>query len=207
MYEPAKASDRDDVLIAFHNKCDKPTSDDIANWVSRYPQFEDDIRAHAAIRNEWAELDSGASEVDETTLARGRSNALNLLHQVQQAERQQAASNEQATATWANIVQASGFDIPILARTLNIDRMVLAELNAGRMRLPIGKRLFSALSDVLNVSASKLSSALTLLVSGPPRLSHAKANGSPVIHTRSYEEIVQASTMTPVEKSYWLTET
>lgn len=207
MYEPTKASDRDDVLFAFHDECDKPTSDDVADWVSRYPQFEDDIRAHAAIRNEWAELKNGESEVDETTLARGRSSALNVLHQVQQAERQQAVSNEEAPITWAHIVEASGFDIPILARTLNIDRMVLAELNAGRMRLPIGKRLFDALSDVLNVSASKLSSALSLLVSGPPRLGHAKANGPATINTRTYEEIVQASSMTPEDKLYWLTET
>lgn len=99
-----------------------------------------------------------------------------------------------------------GFDIPRLARCINIDRMVLAELNAGRMRLPLGRRLAVALTDALGVSTAWLEHAISDLLAGPRRLGHAKADEQPVINTRSYAEIIRASPMSDDDKHYWLAE-
>ena len=49
-----KIVDRDEVLFAFHQTCTDPTAEQIIEWVERFPQFADDIRAHAAILKDWA---------------------------------------------------------------------------------------------------------------------------------------------------------
>jgi hypothetical protein len=175
----------------------------VSEWTRRYPQYADDIREHAALRAQWAsESDKHSAEPDESMLARGRSHALNLLH----GARQEAVVQNVSEKTWPQAVSAAGFDIPRLARCINIDRMVLAELNAGRMRLPLGRRLTDALTDVLSMSAAWLERVVFDLLAGPRRLGHAKADEAPTINTRSYAEVIHASSMSEDEKRYWLGE-
>lgn len=204
MIEQNRNPDRDDVLFAFHQTCDNPTDEQVSEWTRRYPQYADDIREHASLRAQWAsESDEPGAEPDESMLARGRSHALNLLHGVHQ---EAAAAQKVSEKTWPQALSAAGFDIPRLARCINIDRMVLAELNAGRMRLPLGRRLTDALTDVLGMSAAWLERVVSDLLAGPRRLGHAKADEAPTINTRSYAEVIHASSMSETEKSYWLGE-
>ena len=203
MNEQNRIAERDEVLFAFHQSCDNPTAAQVAEWTARYPQFADDIRAHAAVRAEWAsEPQESEFEPDESMLARGRSHALNLLHTAQQEATRQTVPK----LTWPQAVSAAGFDIPRLARCINIDRMVLQELNAGRMRLPLGRRLVDALTDVMSVTAAWLDRAVADLLAKPRRLGHAKADEQPTINARTYEEIIRASPMSDSEKKYWLGE-
>jgi hypothetical protein len=197
--------DRDDVLFAFHTACERPTPAQINEWVGRYPEFADDIRAHAAIRMEWADnigKETESVEDEATALANGRSRALNILHKVQQATKKATPP----LSAWQRMLTAGGFDVPALARHIDIDRMVLAELNAGRMRPPIGQRLVDALIVAFNVKTSELLDALAELLAGPRRLGHAKADSAPTILTRSYEEVILASEMPEKTKRYWLGE-
>ncbi|MGX4806871.1 hypothetical protein [Bradyrhizobium guangdongense] len=204
MIEQNRNPERDDVLFAFHQTCDNPTAEQVSEWTRRYPQYADDIREHAALRTQWSsESDEPGDEPDESMLARGRSHALNLLHSARQ---EAAAAQNVSEKTWPQAVSAAGFDIPRLARCINIDRMVLAELNAGRMRLPLGRRLTDALTEVLGMSAAWLERVVTDLLAGPRRLGHAKADEAPAINTRSYAEVIQASSMSEDEKHYWLGE-
>jgi hypothetical protein len=205
MNERNRIPERDEVLFAFHQACEEPTAEQVTEWTNRYPQFAEDIREHAAVLAEWAAADTGeqASEPDDSMLARGRSHALNLLHEARQ--RADAPQDAEDT-TWSEALSAAGFDIPRLARCIKIDRMVLAELNAGRMRLPLGRRLASALTDVLGMSAAWLDRAVFVLLSGPRRLGHAKASEPPTVNTRSYQEIIRASAMSDADKGYWLGE-
>jgi hypothetical protein len=204
MNEQNRIRERDEVLFALHQTCDNPTAEQVAEWTKRYPQFADDIRAHAAVRAEWAaDSDEHDDQPDESMLARGRSHALNLLHSARQ---ESGAAQSISEKSWPQAVSAAGFDIPRLARCINIDRMVLAELNAGRMRLPLGRRLAVALTDALGVSIAWLEHAISDLLAGPRRLGHAKADEQPVINTRSYAEIIRASPMSDDDKHYWLAE-
>jgi hypothetical protein len=204
MNEQNRIAERDEVLFAFHQTCDNPTAEQVAEWTRRYPQFADDIRAHAAVRAEWAsDSDEHDDQPDDSMLARGRSHALNLLHSARQ---ESGAAQSISEKSWPQAVSAAGFDIPRLARCINIDRMVLAELNAGRMRLPLGRRLAVSLTDALGVSSAWLEHAISDLLAGPRRLGHAKADEQPVINTRSYAEIIRASPMSDDDKHYWLAE-
>jgi hypothetical protein len=42
-----RKEERDEVLFAFHQACERPTAEQIIAWTDRYPQFADDIRSHA----------------------------------------------------------------------------------------------------------------------------------------------------------------
>ena len=63
-----------------------------------------------------------------------------------------------------------------------------------------------ALTDVLGMSAAWLERVVSDLLAGPRRLGHAKADGAPTINTRSYAEVIHASSMSETEKHYWLGE-
>ena len=77
MNEQNQIDELDEVLFAFHQACANPSADEIISWTSRYPQFAEDIRAHAAILKDWAARRSlPADEPDELMLTRARSRAL-----------------------------------------------------------------------------------------------------------------------------------
>ena len=196
------APERDEVLFAFHQASERPTAMQIVEWTKRYPQFADDIRAHAAVRLDRATgVGDITSEPDETMLARGRSRALNAIYQAQQ----NAALSKTAKPSWQQLLVGSGYTIPQLAKHIGIDRMVLAELAAGRMRLPLGTRLLDALTQVLHVAVDGLNDAVEQLLSNP-RLGHAKADQQPLVRCRSYDDVIRASSMTDDLKKYWLAE-
>ena len=74
MIEQNRNPERDDVLLAFHQTCDNPTAEQVSEWTRQYPQYADDIRAHAVLRAQWAsDSDEHGPEPDESMLARGRS--------------------------------------------------------------------------------------------------------------------------------------
>jgi hypothetical protein len=194
---------RDDVLFAFHQSCEHPTVEQIIEWSERYPEFADEIREHASIRLDWAAMPEEPHDLDETMLSRSRSRALNAIYNAQRSEQSNDASSPEAT--WEQIVSSAGFTIPQLARQIDIDRSVLAELAAGRMRLPIGQRLTYALTTALGVGKSILEVAVTKRLT-QPRLGQAKADREPTIVARSYEEIIRSSQMPDERKRYWLVE-
>jgi hypothetical protein len=199
-----RTEDRDEVLFAFHQAYERPTADQIVEWVNRYPEFADDIRAHAAVAWDWAaRSDAPVAETDATMLSRAYSNALNALHN---AETKLAAQTpDQASQTFHQILTARGKTVPALAREIDIDRSVLADLFNGGMLAPVGKRLVNALLRTLSVTRDAFEGAL-LLALASPRLGHAKANTAPIVIPRAYAEIIRDSAMTPERKRYWLEE-
>jgi hypothetical protein len=203
MIKLSRNQTRDEVLVAFDHAFASPTSENIAEWTARYPKFADDIRDHADIKLDWAETpESEFVHIDDTMLAQGRSRALNILHDLGKTAKTKTLETE--SMTWHKLLSSSNITIPMLAREINIDRMVLAELNAGRMRLPIGSRLIEALADALKVSIATLQCIFANLAAAPPKLGHAKADQQITITPRSYEEIIEASTMPPEQKQFWL---
>jgi transcriptional regulator with XRE-family HTH domain len=115
---------------------------------------------------------------------------------------QQPASNASAE-TFSQLLEKQGLTIPSLARKLDIDRLVIGELNAGRMRLPIHGRLLDALANALARTKQDLQSVLSRTLSAPA-LGNAKAKATPEVHQQSYEEVVLSSEMSIEKKNYWL---
>jgi hypothetical protein len=196
------SEDRDEVLFAFHQACNSPTAEQIIDWTTRYPQFAEDIRAHAAYRKDWAAREGmPVDEPDEVMLARGRSVALNALYNAEVEAVVAAPSTSHAT--FQELMAARGTDVRRLSTALGIERGILADLVSGRMLAPVGKRFFQAVSQALAISRDAFDAAHQFALQAP-KLGHAKADHTPTVILRSYEEIVRSSSMTDDERRYWL---
>ena len=204
MTDQTKATRRDEVLFAFHRECAIPTLDQIINWTQRYPEFADDIRAHAGIMRDWAANEEAEEEVvDELMMNRARSRALNAIYNAQAVEQ----DNIQAApeTTFDQLLSGAGLDTRQLGRAIDIGRDVLSDLFRGRMSPPIGPRLVKALLDQLKATRAQFDRALAYAQSHPS-MGHAKASQQPTIIQCSYEESIRRSSMSPERKSYWLEE-
>lgn len=204
MTGPTKATRRDEVLFAFHRECATPTLNQIIKWTQRYPEFADDIRAHAGIMRDWAADEEAEEEVvDELMMNRARSRALNAIYNAQAAEQDKTQAAPETT--FDQLLSSAGLDTRQLGRAIDVGRDVLSDLFRGRMSPPIGQRLVKALLDQLKATRAQFDYALAYAQSHPS-MGHAKASQQPTIIQCSYEESIRRSSMSPERKSYWLEE-
>ena len=204
MTDQTKATRRDEVLFAFHQECATPTLNQIIDWTQRYPEFADDIRAHAGIMRDWAADEEAEEEVvDELMMNRARSRALNAIYNAQAAEQDKTQAAPEAT--FDQLLSSAGLDTRQLGRAIDVGRDVLSDLFRGRMSPPIGPRLVRALLGQLKATRAQFDHALAYAQSHPS-MSHAKASQQPTIIQCSYEESIRRSSMSPERKSYWLEE-
>src|ERR1700687_4262560 len=205
MTNRSQTPSRDDVLFAFHDACPRPTVEQIIDWTSRYPQFADDIRAHAAVARDWAAREGlPAEEPSETMLARAYSRALNAIYK---ADAETKPADTGATQSFQDIIAARGTSVAALTHevggTVGIGRGVLADLVNGAMCGPIGQRFRDALCRALAITRERFYAALELALAAP-RVGHARADAAPTVNARSYEEVIRSSGMTPEQIRYWL---
>jgi len=204
MTDQIKTADRDEVLFAFHQECARPSAEQIVAWVNRFPQFAEDIRAHAAVAWDWAtQAAEREVEVDEILSSRAYSQALNIIYSAETS----SAPGENSTPcrTFQQMQEAVGKETYQLARELDVGRSVLADLFNGWMRPPIRKRLVDGLLSLLHTSSEEFSFALEYALRRP-RLGHAKADQTPLVTQRSCDEIIHDSNMPYERKRYWLEE-
>jgi hypothetical protein len=201
MTESNSIEDRDEVLFAFHQECARPSSEQIRAWASRYPQFAEDIRAHAAIAWDWDAESQPVEELDESLIARGYSNALNLIYNAEHPESLATGS----PATFHEMLQHSGKEAFQLAREIGIDRGVLADLFNGWMLGPVCKRLADAIRTSFGITVDGFEEALRQTLQAP-RLGYAKASKTPMVTPRTCAEIIRTSNMPEDKKRYWLEE-
>ncbi len=204
MSQQNRREERDEVLFAFHQACERPTTEQIIAWIDRYPQFADDIRAHAVISRDWAAGESlPAAEADETMLARAYSNALNALYEAE--IKASPSAPVQAAKNFHEMLNERAKEVFQLAGELDIARGVLADLFNGWMLAPIRKRLIDAVTFSLAITRPAFDYALTYALQNP-RLGHAKADNAPIVTPRACDEIICDSNMSPERKRYWLEE-
>lgn len=202
MTDPRKTEDRDSVLFAFHQECERPTAEQIISWTKRFPEFADDIRAHAAVAWDWSMRDAvPAEQLDESLTARGYSKALNLIFDEEHSAQNIAAKCQ----SFKEMLAAAGKNVPDIARELNIARSVVADLVNGWMVEPIPGRLSNALILSLKTTPESFHSAVHLAQENP-YLGHAKANRPPTVTPRNGEQIIRDSDMPQERKNYWLGE-
>jgi len=205
MKEQTQREDRDEVLYAFHQAFTRPSADEIAAWTHRYPEFAEDIVAHAAVAWDWASEEvHEAKQLDESMLARGYSQALNIIFNSEQTAEKSLSAGE-SQKTFAEILSAAGKDVPTLARELDIGRSVVADLFNGWMLAPVCRRLVEGVMKALAITRESFDWALNYTLQ-KPYLGHAKADRTPVVKPRSCTEIIRESSMPEERKHYWLDE-
>jgi len=199
---PYKKNSRDAVLLAFHEAYERPTADQIIEWVTRYPEFAEDIRAHAAVVHDWAaSCEEDLIEPDEMMLERGFSNALNAMFNAD-AKASEAPSTA-VSEGFQDILSRNGKEIYQLATELGIARAVLADLFNGWMLPPIRERLVASVDNALTITRASFNVALELALRSP-RVGHAKASHISHIKQRPCDDIIRDSNMSEDRKRYWL---
>ena len=198
-----KTEERDEVLFAFQQACSRPTVEEIIQWTESYPQFAEDIRAHAAVAREWAD---GEGEVvagpDESLLANAYSRALNVVYKAETTAVPSSAPS--AARTFQEIMAARGTTVRQLASAVGIKRGIIADLVTGRMSGPIRLIFIGAVSSALNIARDVFDDAHRRALAAPI-LGPAKADHAPTIVVRAYEEIIRTcDELTDEEKLHWL---
>ena len=195
--------ERDEVLIAFHEECDIPTSADVARWTQAHPRFAQDIREHAVIRLAMvADLVELPAQLDDNMVARGRSRVQAAMFEAEAGERV-VAQSAASVPTLDAMLKSAGLTQPELARRLPVKRVVVADLFAGRMS-DTRPRFSTAISRELGVSVAAFNVAHAHAARIPALGGRAKSVGQPVANQRTFEEIIRSSGMTDEEIAYWL---
>lgn len=194
---------RDEVLFAFHEAHERPTPEEVMKWTRQHPEFAEDIIAHAEhLLSLDALKEFRDDQPDEAAVERNWSWTLNAMF-----EAEKAGSSTPAAApsgeTFAQLLEKSGLTIPALARLIDIDRLVLGELNAGRLRPPINARLLDALSKAFHRARNELDQIIERTIA-TPKLGNAKASNKPEVYAQSYESVILSSDMSAEKKNYWL---
>ncbi|MER8464515.1 hypothetical protein [Mesorhizobium sp. M1396] len=195
------SKDRDDVLYSFHTDCPAPSAADIIEWTKRFPQYAEDIRAHAAIARDWTAQADVDVEIDEVTLQRAHSRALNIIYRSAEAD---SGVPSQAVGFFELLTRA-GTRISDIATEIGIARAVVADLFNGWMRPPVGGRLSRAVMHALRIDQAAFDREVLFALANP-RMGEAKASGPPQVLQRSYREIVESSGMSAERIHYWLEE-
>ena len=204
MMNNANPNNRDEVLYAFDQACSRPTAKQIVEWTTRFPQYADDIRAHAAvIRDCLANEGQPVIEPDETMLTRGFSAVMDVLYH---ARNSAAPATSPAPKTFDACMRERNMDVRRLARELDIDRGVLADLVSGRMLAPVRKRFSDAVSSVLALSKEAFDAAHTLALASQRLVGHLNATHVATAPPRKYEDIIRDSSMSDERKRFWLEE-
>ena len=204
MTDLTKTTERDDVLFAFHEAFERPTAENIIEWVRRYPQFADDIREHAAVAWDWTTSRTEAEQpVDEVMAARAYSQALNIIYSAPPS--QMTAAPAKPRRTFRQMQEVIGKQTYQIARELDVGRSVLSDLFSGSMNAPIRKRLVDSLLTKLNTTLEEFHGALDFARQSPS-MSHAKSHHIPSVVPRSCDEIIRDSNMSDDRKRYWLEE-
>jgi hypothetical protein len=199
MTKQSKTPERGEVLFAFHEAYSRPTAEQIIEWIDRYPQFAEDIRAHAAVAREWDALVDSAIEVDTSRITAAYSRALNIIYKSQLAA-------DAAGGSFQDIMAARNTSVPQVARTINIKRSIFADLVSGRMSGPIKNVFVDAVDAALGITRDAFHVAHAHALARPT-LGYAKADQAPSIVVRTYEEIIRTcDDLTDDEKRKWLEE-
>ena len=188
----ARDKERDRVLMAFHSECEEPTVEQILEWVGRYPEYADDIRAHAAVARDFAAGAEGTDEeVSSSALNAAYSDALNAIYSAQKKEEQL-----EAAMSFHDIAAARSIDVIRMARDMEISRGILADLFDGAMLRPIRKVLIRGVCRTLVITEDAFNAALDVSLANP-RFGHAKSTGAPVMQRRTCDEIIRRSRLSP----------
>ena len=207
MTDEIKTADRDEVLFAFHQECERPSAEQIVAWVNRFPQFAEDIRAHAAVAWDWATqtVDSEV-EVDETISARAYSQALNIIYSAEHSDT--PAKMQVACRTFQQMQTAVGKET----------------YQTCKMQLDVGREVLSPIYSMVGCCHpfAIVSSMVVRSLLGHFQTRNSTPHwilrwthliwatrspiDTPVVKARPCDDIIRDSNMSPERKRYWLEE-
>ena len=199
----------DDALNTFVLENDRPTAENVREWVERYPQFRKDLVDFAAV---WAEqlvlpaADEMGAEAEKALVDRAMSHVLNVAYNHDVETLEQTTSDDPVRSLTEDARRA-GTKPTQLAKACRLDLGLLSKLNDRQIQpWTIPTELFGMFSEHLN----KTIPALRIFFARSPRSTAGKAylsRGKPTgTAQQSFADAVRQSSLSDEEKTRWLNE-
>jgi len=196
----------DDVLFRFHCEVTNPTAEIVTAWIREYPDYADDIQAHAA---EMLDMESRAQmpapDLDHRE-AEARSAALNAVYRAGQAK----VAVQSKFSSLREAAALAGTSLRDIADDIDIARSVVSDVDSHAIvEATILRKFVRAVSPKVNQGADDLW-AVVISTSRPGTAGvriEFKSLGPPTGgRQRTWKEAIEASNMTPDRKAFWLSE-
>ena len=177
----------DEVLFAFHQAVDIPSPQEVARWTKDYPQFADEIRAHAV-----EIIDMEALAADEP-----------IVGEAAVSKPAPAASGK----TLREVIRECGMSLADFADDIDISPAVVSDVNTGRILPETVPQKFARVAAGFLKRAVEDISATVMGAKERPALAMLKAKAGPVEgRAVTWEEAVLASDMDEDRKAFWLSD-
>ena len=199
----------DEALNTFVEENDRPTAENLQEWVDRYPQFRKDLVEFAAV---WAEqlvlpaADEPGAEAEKVLVDRAMSHVLNVAYHRDVEMLDQTTSDDPIRSLTQDALHA-GTKPAQLAKACGLDLGLLSKLNNRQIQ---PSTIPGVLIDMLAENLDKTIAALKIFFAGLPRATAGKAylsRGKPTgMVQQSFTDAVRQSSLSDEEKARWLNE-
>lgn len=181
------------------------STDMLAEWISRYPQYERELRELAAQQKMFDKIppQEHSTEEEEVLTARAISIVQNLLYQ--QRQDKQAVTDAEPIIDLLAEVKRKNFSIESFAVATNLSRGLLRMMNTRQVRF--GSIPCEAIANIAS-ALGKLISVVETFLDGAVRLAptHYKAKQAPVVgEVYEFSYLVEIDPeLSQEQKQYWL---
>ena len=197
----------DDVFNTFVAENDRPTAENLQEWVKRYPQYRRELVDFAAA---WAEqlvlppAPELGPEAEKALIDRAMSHVLNVAYN-RDLQEQQRAENDDPIHSLTGEAQRAGINAQELAESCGLDVVSISKLNDRQIKPEtIPARLVSLLGKLLQKSTE----AIRVYFAEPPQAVAGKAflalKKPRSAEQQSFADAVRMSSLSEAEKARWL---
>ena len=198
----------DDVLNKFVAENDRPTAENLREWVKRYPQYRRELIEFAAAWAKQLVLPPALEmepETEKTLIDRAMSYVLNVTHD-RDTQTQSLAESSEAVHSLTEEARHAGMKPQELANALGLDLPIISKLNSRRI-MEIPALLISLFGQLLQ----KPTTVIEAYFARPPQVAVDAAflaHRKPAIPAQQiFADAVRASSLSDEEKARWLGET
>ena len=197
----------EEALNTFVAENERPTRDNLQEWVTRYPQFQRDLVEFAVV---WAEQivlplpPKIGAEAEKVLIDRAMSHVFNVAYGRDSQVQEQAVSDEPIVSL-TDEAERVGMNAHKLAESWDLDLALLSKLNSRQLEpKSIPQELISRVGRLLQ----KPSDVIVGYLAKPPQSLEGKAflsHGKPQIAARQhFADAVRQSSLDDKKKTHWL---
>ena len=197
----------DDVFNTFVAENDRPTAENLQEWVNRYPQYRRELVDFATA---WAEqlllppAPELGPEAEKALVDRAMSHVLNVAYS-RDLQEQQRAEKDDPIHSLTGEAKRAGMNAQKLAESCGLDVMLISKLNDRQIK---SETIPAQLVSLLGKRIRKSTVAIRVYFSKPQQAVTGKAflaRGKPrITEQQSFTDAVRMSSLSEAEKARWL---
>lgn len=207
--ESRKKTTLDDVFNTFVAENDRPTAENLQEWIKRYPQYQRELVDFAVA---WAEqlvlppAPELGPEAEKALIDRAMSHVLNVAYERDMREQQWVESYDSAH-NLTRKAQRAGVNVQELAEACSLDLVLISKLNNRQIK---PETIPPQLVNLLGKLLWKSTTVISLYFAKPPQATTDKAflalRKPKSTGQQSFVDAVRMSSLSEEKKTRWLNE-